>query len=85
MTLVLVGRGMSGPPGTVLWFLALGVALFFWLSLIGGAFYFPGGRAIRLRTAPRRYWALMCLLGLVFIALVALGVRAFMLDAGALQ
>jgi hypothetical protein len=85
MKLALIGRGFGGPPGSVLWFLAIGVALFFWLSLIGGAFYFPGGRSITERTAPRRYWTLMALLGALFIALVALGVRAFMLDSGALQ
>jgi hypothetical protein len=59
--------------------------LFFWLSLTGGAFYFPGGRKVAVRTAPRRYWALMSLLGALMLALVALGVRAFMLDLGMLQ
>jgi hypothetical protein len=83
--LALIGSGARGAPGTGLWLGAAGVGLFFWLSLTGGAFYFPGGRRVARRSAPRRYWALMWLLGLLLVTLVALGVRAFMLDLGMLQ
>lgn len=82
MILAVIGSGARGAPGTGLWLGAAGVGLFFWLSLTGGAFYFPGGRIIRRRAAPRRYWALMGLLGALVLTLVALGVRAFMLDLG---
>jgi len=83
--IAMVGSGTRGAPGTALWVGAAAVALFFWLSLTGGAFYFPGRRVVSRRAAPRRYWALMALLAALFLALVALGVRAFMLDTGALD
>jgi hypothetical protein len=83
--LALIGSGARGAPGTGLWLGAAGVGLFFWLSLTGGAFYFPGGRRVARRSAPRRYWALMSLLGALLVMLVVLGVRAFMLDLGMLQ
>lgn len=85
MIVALMGSGPRGAPGTPLWIGAAAVALFFWLSLTGGAFYFPGGRVIARRSAPRRYWALMSLLGALFVALVVFGVRAFMLDTGSLE
>jgi hypothetical protein len=83
--IALIGSGARGAPGAGLWLGAAGVGLFFWLSLTGGAFYFPGGRTIARRSAPRRYWALMGLVGVLLLTLVALGVRAFMLDLGMLQ
>ena len=85
MSLALIGSGARGAPGTGLWLGAAGVGLFFWLSLTGGVFYFPGGRRIARRSAPSRYWALMGLLGAMVVTLVALGVRAFMLDMGMLD
>ena len=78
----LIGSGARGAPGTGLWLGAAGVGLFFWLSLTGGAFYFPGGRVVARRSAPRRYWALMGLLGALLLTLIGLGVRAFMIDMG---
>ncbi len=85
MILALIGGGARGAPGTGLWLGAVGVGLFFWLSLTGGVFYFPGGRTIARRSAPRRYWALMSVLGALVLTLVGLGVRAFMLDMGMLE
>lgn len=85
-TLAVFGAGGArGAPGTVWWILAVGVGLFFWLSLTGGVFYFPGGRTIARRSAPRRYWALMAVLGLLIFGSLALGVRAYMVDLGMLQ
>ncbi|HEY1751518.1 MAG TPA: hypothetical protein VGG29_09655 [Caulobacteraceae bacterium] len=78
----LIGGAAQGAPGTWLWMVALGVALFLWLSLTGGVFYFPGGRTIRRASAPRRYWTLIGLLGAALLGVLALGVRAFMLDVG---
>jgi hypothetical protein len=83
--LSLIGSGARGAPGTGLWLGAAAAGLFFWLSLTHGVFYFPGGRTIARRSAPRRYWALMGLLGASMLTLVGLGVRAFMLDLGMLQ
>jgi hypothetical protein len=83
--LALYGGGARGAPGTIWWVAAVGVALFFWLSLTGGVFYFPGGRTVARRSAPRRYWALMGGLALLVVVALALGIRAYMVDLGMLQ